>query len=150
MDRDKIDRIIDEHEGKARSLILILMEIQHEHHWLPKEALERVAERLDVPLGRVRQIASFYKTFSLVPTGRHQVHVCTGTSCHLRGAQQVLDSIEEVLGIKPGETAPDMKFSLETVNCIGCCALGPVMEIDGEHHGKMAPSKTADVLKSVE
>ncbi|NTU60148.1 MAG: NAD(P)H-dependent oxidoreductase subunit E [Deltaproteobacteria bacterium] len=150
MELEKIDRIIDEHEGKERSLILILMELQHENHWLPKEALERVAERLAVPLARVQQIASFYKTFSLVPKGHHQIHVCTGTSCHLRGAQKVLDSIEEALGIKPGETAPDMKFSVETVNCIGACALGPVMEIDGVHHGKMAPSKTADVLKSVE
>lgn len=150
MDLAKIDHIIDKHEGKARFLILILMDIQHEHHWLPKEALERVAERLDVPLARVQQIASFYKTFTLVPTGKHQIHVCTGTSCHLRGAQKVLDAIEDAIGIKPGETAPDMKFSLETVNCIGACALGPVMEIDGVHHGKVAPSKTADVLKSVE
>ncbi len=150
MDNDRIDQIIDKYQGKASSLILILMEIQHVHHWLPKEALVRVSERLDVPLSRVRQIASFYKTFSLVPTGSHELHVCTGTSCHLRGSQQVLDTIEELLGIKPGETAADSKFSLETVNCLGCCALGPVLEVDGEHHGKMVPAKTADVLKNVE
>ena len=149
MDNDRIDQIIDKYQGKASSLILILMEIQHVNHWLPKEALVRVSERLDVPLSRVRQIASFYKTFSLIPTGHHEVHVCTGTSCHLRGSQQVLDTIEELLGIKPGETAADSKFSLETVNCLGCCALGPVLEVDGEHHGKMVPAKTADVLKNV-
>ncbi|MBI5445420.1 MAG: NAD(P)H-dependent oxidoreductase subunit E [Deltaproteobacteria bacterium] len=150
MDNATIDQIIEKHGCKASSLILILMDIQHEHHWLPKEALERVADRLEVPLARVRQIASFYKTFSLVPKGRHEIHICTGTSCHLRGAQQVIDALEEVIGIKPGETAADSKFSLETVNCLGCCALGPVVEIDGKHHGKMVPEKTADVLKSVE
>lgn len=149
MEQESIDRIIDPFGGEARSLILILMEIQHHHHWLPKEALERVSERLQVPLSRVRQIASFYKTFSLVPTGRHEIHVCTGTSCHLRGSQAVLDVIEEEIGIRPGETAPDARFSLQTVNCLGCCALGPVVQIDGEHHGKMTPSNTGDVLKSV-
>lgn len=150
MENDRIDQIIDKYQGKASSLILILMEIQHVNHWLPKEALKRVSEKLQVPLSRVRQIASFYKTFSLVPTGRHEIHVCTGTSCHLRGAQQVLATIEELTGIKPGETASDLKFSLETVNCLGCCALGPVLEVDGEHHGKMVPAKTADVLKNVD
>lgn len=150
MDNDRIDQIIDKHEAKASSLILILMDLQHENHWLPQEALQRVSERLQVPLSRIRQIASFYKTFSLVPTGRHEIHVCTGTSCHLRGAQEVLDTIEDVLGIKPGETAADFKFSLETVNCLGCCALGPVMEVDGTHHGRAVPTKTADVLKNVE
>jgi NADH-quinone oxidoreductase subunit E len=150
MDINKVDEIIEKHQSEARALILILMDIQHENRWLPKEALERVSEKLQVPLSRIQQIASFYKTFSLVPTGNHEIHVCTGTSCHLRGAQQVLDAIEEVIGIKPGETAADLKFSLETVNCLGCCALGPVMEVDGEQHGRMVPAKTADVLKSVD
>lgn len=150
MDKDQIDQIIDKHESKASSLILILMDIQHEHRWLPKEALERVSERLEVPLSRIQQIASFYKTFSLVPKGRHEIHVCTGTSCHLRGAQQVLDAVEEVIGIKPGETDAEQKFSVEAVNCLGCCSLGPVMEVDGKHHGRMVPAKTEDVLKNVD
>lgn len=150
MENDNIDQIIDKYQGKASSLILILMEIQHANHWLPQEALKRVSEKLQVPLNRVRQIASFYKTFRLVPSGRHEIHVCTGTSCHLRGAQQVLDTIERVTNTKSGEMAPDLKFSLETVNCLGCCAIGPVVAIDGEHHGKMVPAKTADLLKNVD
>jgi NADH-quinone oxidoreductase subunit E len=149
MDNERLDHIIEKHGAKASSLILILMDIQHENHWLPKQALKRVSEKLQVPMSRVQQIASFYKTFSLVPKGRHQIHVCTGTSCHLRGAQQVLDTLEEVVGLRPGETGPDGKFSVETVNCLGCCALGPVLEVDGKHHGKMAPEKTAGVLKNV-
>ncbi|HSH70092.1 MAG TPA: NAD(P)H-dependent oxidoreductase subunit E [Deferrisomatales bacterium] len=150
MDNEQIDQIIDKFEAKPGSLIMILMDIQHHHRWLPKEALERVSERLDVPLGKVHQIASFYKTFSLVPKGRHEIHVCTGTSCHLRGAQKVLDAVEELAGIRPGETDTQSKFSVETVNCVGACALGPVMQVDGAYHGRMVPEKTADVLKSVE
>jgi len=150
MDNAQIDAIIDKHNGEARALILILMDIQHHNRWLPKEALLRVSERLDVPLSRIQQIASFYKTFSLVPGGKHEIHVCTGTSCHLRGSQEVLDSIEELVGIRPGETSVDAKYSLETVNCIGCCSLGPVLEVDGKQHGRMVAEKTAAVLKNVE
>ena len=150
MDNAQIDAIIDKHNGEARALILILMDIQHHNRWLPKEALLRVSERLDVPLSRIQQIASFYKTFSLVPGGKHEIHVCTGTSCHLRGSQEVLDSIEELVGIRPGETSVDSKYSLETVNCIGCCSLGPVLEVDGKQHGRMVAEKTAAVLKNVE
>ena len=147
MDNDKIDQIIDKHQGEASSLIQVLLEIQGEHHWLPKEALERVSEKLQVPLSRILHIATFYKAFSLVPKGRHQVHICVGTACHVRGATRILDTVEEATGIKPGESDLGLKFSLETVNCLGCCALGPVMEVDGKVHGKMSPVKTADVLK---
>ncbi|MHB8762857.1 MAG: complex I 24 kDa subunit family protein [Deferrisomatales bacterium] len=150
MDIARIDEIIDSFQAKESALILILMEIQHVNHWLPQEALQRVSERLAVPMSRVRQIASFYKTFSLVPTGRHEVHVCTGTSCHLRGAQRIVDTVEEVAGIKPGETSSDLKFSLETVNCLGCCSLGPVLTVDGQHHGKMAPATTVNLLENVD
>jgi NADH-quinone oxidoreductase subunit E len=148
MDTDRIDRIIDKHQGKASSLIQVLLEIQSEHHWLPKEALERVSEKLQVPLTRILHIATFYKAFSLVPKGRHEIHVCMGTACHVRGAPRVLDTVQDLTGIKPGETDLDMKFSLETVNCLGCCALGPVMVVDGKTHGKVAPAETADVLES--
>jgi NADH-quinone oxidoreductase subunit E len=147
MDTDRIDQIIDKHQGEASSLIQVLLEIQSDHHWLPKEALERVSERLQVPLTRIHHIATFYKAFSLVPKGRHEIHVCMGTACHVRGALRVLDTVQDLTGIKPGETDLDLKFSLETVNCLGCCALGPVMVIDGKTHGKVAPAETADVLK---
>ena len=148
MDKERIDQIIDQHHCEPSSLIQILLDIQAENNWLPGEALERVAERLQVPMTRIQHIATFYKAFSLVPKGRHQIHVCVGTACHVRGGSRVLDTVEGVTGIKPGETDLDLKFSLETVNCLGCCALGPVVEIDGKTHGKMGPAKTADVLKN--
>jgi NADH-quinone oxidoreductase subunit E len=146
----KIDKIIAKYQGDAGSLIQVLLEIQRENRWLSKEALEKVSKQLKVPLNRIQHIVTFYKAFSLVPRGRHEVHVCTGTACHVRGAPRLLDSVQDLIGIRPGETDMDLKFSLETVNCLGCCALGPVMVIDGEYHGKMAPAKSEEVLKNYE
>ena len=148
MENEKIDKIIDKHPNDASSLIQVLLEIQRENRWLSNEALERVSKRLKVPLNRIQHIVTFYKAFSLVPKGRHEIHVCTGTACHVRGAPRLLDSVQDLTGIRPGETDKDMKFSLETVGCVGCCALGPVMVIDGEYHGKMAPAKSEAVLKN--
>jgi NADH-quinone oxidoreductase subunit E len=150
MNHDRVDQIIEKYQGEASSLIQVLLDIQSENHWLPKEALERISERLEVPLSLVRHITTFYKAFSLVPKGRHQVHVCLGTACHVRGAPRVLDTVQDLTGIKPGETDMDLKFSLETVNCLGCCALGPVIEIDGKIHGNVSTAQTEDVLKSYE
>jgi NADH-quinone oxidoreductase subunit E len=150
MDNDNIDKIIDKYPDDPSSLIQVLLEIQSENRWLPKEALEKVSNRLQVPLNRIQHIITFYKAFSVVPKGRHEIHVCTGTACHVRGAPRLLDAVQGLIGIKPGETDEDLKFSLETVNCVGCCALGPVMVIDGEYHGKMAPAKSEDVLKNYE
>lgn len=150
MDNNRVDQIIDKHQCEPSSLIQVLLEIQSENNWLPQEALDRISERLQVPLTRIQHIATFYKAFSLVPKGRHQVHVCMGTACHVRGATRVLDTVEDLTGIKPGETDLELKFSLETVNCLGCCALGPVMEIDGKTHGKMTVVETADALKNYE
>jgi len=147
---DNIDRIIDKHHGEASALLQILLEIQSENRWLSSEALARVSQRLAVPLNRIQHIATFYKAFSLVPKGRHRVHICVGTACHVRGATRILDTVEDAIGIKPGETDLDLNFSLETVNCLGCCALGPVMEVDGKVHGKMSPVKTSQVLKIYE
>jgi NADH-quinone oxidoreductase subunit E len=146
----KIDKIIAKYQGDAGSLIQVLLEIQRENRWLSKEALDKVSKQLKVPLNRIQHIVTFYKAFSLVPRGRHEVHVCTGTACHVRGAPRLLDSVQDLIGIRPGETDMDLKFSLETVNCLGCCALGPVMVIDGEYHGKMAPAKSEEVLKNYE
>ena len=146
MDNHTIDQIIDKHNDEASSLIQILLEVQSENHWLPREALERISQTLHVPLTRILHIASFYKAFSLVPKGRHDVHICMGTACHVRGAGRILDTAEELMGIKPGETDLDLTFSLETVNCLGCCALGPVMEIDGHTHGKVTRGETEDIL----
>ena len=150
MDTEKIDQIIDRHNGEASNLLQIMLDIQSENSWLPKEVLGRIGERLAVPLTRIQHIATFYKAFSLVPKGRHKVHVCVGTACHVRGATRILDTVQDATGIKPGETDLDLKFSLETVNCLGCCALGPVVDIDGKVHGKMSPVKTSEVLKLYE
>jgi NADH-quinone oxidoreductase subunit E len=150
MDIERVDQIIDEHGAKASALIQVLLRIQKESHWLPGDVLDRVAERLEVPTSRVRHIATFYKAFSLVPKGRHRVNICMGTACHVRGAGRILDTLQDLTGIKPGETDLELKFSLETVNCLGCCALGPVMEIDGRTHGKLSPAGTANVLKGYE
>ena len=150
MGSSKIDKIIAKYQGNAGSLIQVLLEIQSENRWLPKEALDKVSKKLKVPLNRIQHIVTFYKAFSLVPKGRHEVHVCTGTACHVRGAPRVLDRVQDLIGIRPGETDLDLKFSLETVNCLGCCALGPVIVVDGEYHGKMAPAKSEEVLKSYE
>jgi NADH-quinone oxidoreductase subunit E len=150
MDRERVDQIIDEHDCQASSLIQVLLDIQGKNHWLPREALARISERLEVPFSLVQHITTFYKAFSLVPKGRHQIHVCLGTACHVRGAPRVLDTVQDLTGIKPGETDMDLKFSLETVNCLGCCALGPVIEIDGKTHGNVSTARTQDVLKSYE
>lgn len=150
MDYDKLDQIIDKYGGEASSLIQVLLDIQSEFNWLPKKFLEKVSERLGIPLSQVRHAATFYKAFSIEPKGRHQIHICLGTACHVRGASRILDTVGELTGIKPGETDLELKFSQETVNCLGCCALGPVVEIDGKVYGKMTPSKTIEVIKEYE
>lgn len=147
MENDKIDQIINEHQGQPRSLIKVLMEIQEENHWLPREVLQKVSEKLGVPFSRVLRIATFYKTFSMTPKGRHEIHVCTGTACQVRGAQHVLDKVQDLTGIKPGETDLDQKFSLETVNCQGCCTCGPLMKVNEQTHSRISPAEVADALK---
>ena len=148
MDSSRIEQIINNHQCQASSLIQILLDIQNELHWLPSEALELVSEKLQVPMSRIQHTTTFYKAFSLVPKGRHEINVCVGTACHVRGAPRVLEVIENITGIQPGETDPELKFSLDTVNCLGCCALGPVMEIDEQHLGKLVPDMAAELLKN--
>ena len=126
----KVDEIIEKHGRDDSQLIQILLEIQREYNWLPREALLWLSEKLGVSINRIYQIATFYKAFSLVPRGRHLVRVCMGTACHVRGAPRLLDRTTQVLGIEPGESTRDMRFSLETVNCLGCCAIGPALVID--------------------
>lgn len=147
---DLVDRIIDRNQARQSALIQILLDIQEEFNWLSRSALDRVSERLGVPFTLVQHIVTFYKAFSVVPKGRHRVHVCVGTACHVRGAARVLDRVEEIAGISSGETDLDLKFSLETVNCLGCCALGPVVDVNGKVHGNMAPENTKDLLSSYE
>jgi NADH-quinone oxidoreductase subunit E len=148
MDNARIDRIIDKHQGEARALIQILLDIQSQNHWLPAEALERVSEKLGVPLSKVQHTATFYKAFSLVPEGQHKIHICNGTSCHVRGSQRVIDTVQYLIGIRPGETGSDLKFSLKTCTCMGSCTSGPVMVVDGQHHDKMSLARVEDVLEN--
>ena len=132
----EVDEIIGKYGGDRSALIQILLDIQREKRCVSKNALKRVSQRLGVPLTQIYQVATFYKAFSLMPKGRHSASVCLGTACQVRGAPRLLDKVIETLKVKPGETSADMRLSLDTVNCLGCCALGPVMVVDGEYYGK--------------
>ena len=150
VDNDKIDRILEKHRGKTNSLVQALLEIQQEIRWIPREVLDKVSKILEVPLSLVTHIVTFHKTFSLVPKGRNEVHVCTGSSCYVRGSTGLLYRVQNLIGIRPGETDPDARFSLETSNCLGSCNLGPEIIVEGKHHGRARPDTVEDVLKSYE
>jgi NADH-quinone oxidoreductase subunit E len=128
------DAIVDRYQCDKSNLIQILLEIQRGNRWLSEDDLLRVSSRLDVPLSQIYHVATFYKAFSLVPKGRHLISVCLGTACHVRGAPRLLDRVVETFKVRPGGTSADMRFSLDTVNCLGCCALGPVMVVDGQYY----------------
>ncbi|KUO73338.1 MAG: hydrogenase [Desulfosporosinus sp. BRH_c37] len=147
MDNDAIEQILNKYQGQSRQLIRVMMEIQEENHWLPREVMMKISEKLEVPFSRVLRIATYYKTFSLTPKGRHEIHVCTGTACHIRGAQSVLETVQDLTGIKPGETDAEHKFSLETVNCQGCCTCGPMLKVDEKTHSRISSNEIADALK---
>ena len=128
------------------SLIQMLLAIQQKNYWLPKDALVWVSKKLGVPLTEIYQIATFYKAFSLKPQGRHSVSVCMGTACHVRGAAPLLDRVVGELKIRPGATSRDLRFTLNTVNCLGCCALGPVMTVDGAYHTNPSIDKMKEMF----
>jgi len=146
-DMARMDAIIDGYQGKTSGLTTILQDIQDEYNYLPPQAMERVAEKMGLPLSQVLHVATFYKAFSLEPRGKHLITVCLGTACHVRGGARLVEQAERLLKIRAGGTTPDLQFTLETVNCVGSCALGPVMIVDGEYYGKMASSKVERVLK---
>lgn len=146
IDITSVDTIIDRSGLEQRCLIPCLLEIQDKYNYLPAEALERVAERMKLPRVHVHQVAEFYKAFSLDPRGRHIITVCLGTACHVQGGDRLVDHVARVLEIEPGETTKDMLFTLEAVNCLGTCALAPVMIVDGKYYGSMAASKVEKVL----
>ena len=145
-----IDAILSRQRFSESKLISYLQDIQKELNYLPQEALRFVARRVHGSLPRVYGLATFYKTFSLVPRGRHMIHVCLGTACHVRGGTNLLDSFERELGIRSGETTYDDRFSLESVRCVGCCGLAPVFIIDGKFYGKMTQEKIPQILGSYE
>ncbi len=145
-----VDRIIDGYGTDREALIQILLDIQKAYRWLPRPALERTSERLGVPMAHIYNLATFYKHFSLVPQGRHSVHVCVGTACHVRGAEKLVERASQTLGIRPGETSPDERFSLNTVSCLGCCALGPVMVVDGEYKSNPTARELEKIVEACE
>ncbi len=145
---DKVDKIVDKYKRKKSALIGILQDIQSEYNYLPKEALLHLKKSLDVSLIQIYGIATFYKSFSLKPRGKHLINVCLGTACHVRGAVRILEKIERSLTIKSGRTTKDFMFTLETVNCLGACALGPLMVVNGEYFGKMTSAKVDKILRS--
>lgn len=146
MELEKADKIIDRYQNKQGILIQLLLDVQSEFNWIPKELIVQISERLQIPLSQIYRVASFYKGMSLTPIGRHLVQVCLGTACHVRGGPKVLDKVEEALKVNAGETTKDMNFTLRRVNCLGCCALGPVLVVDGEYHGKVTSAKVEEIL----
>jgi len=145
---DSVGAVLDRYQRDEGFLVSILQDVQAKLNYLPREALLKVSQGLDVPLSRVYSVATFFKAFSLKPRGRHLLHVCMGTACHVRGAVRVLDRIEQELGISSGETTRDLEYTLETVNCVGACALGPVVVVDGEYAGQMTSDKVKHLLES--
>jgi len=145
--KEKVNQVLKKHQHDESRLVDILQDIQAEIGYLPKEALEEAGKGLGVPLSRVYGVATFFKAFSLTPRGRHLINVCLGTACHVRGADKVLESIEKALKIKTGQTTKDLRFTLETVNCVGACALGPMVIVGEDYHGEMTPEGVAAVLK---
>ena len=143
----KVASVLDKYQQDKGMLVSILQDIQEEFNYLPRESLEQVSKTLDVPFSQLYSIATFFKALRLTPRGRHLINVCMGTACHVRGAVKVLEATERELGIKSGETTDGLEFTLETVNCVGACALGPVVIVDGEYHGQMKTEKVKDMIK---
>jgi len=141
-DVTEIEDLLEDGDG---SLMNVLERIQSRYRYLPEDALILVSERLGVPLSQTYSVATFYNAFSLEPKGRHVINVCMGTACNVRGSRKVLERISDKLGIQPGQTTEDGEFTLETVNCLGACALGPIVVVDGTYSGQMTVSK-ADAL----
>lgn len=141
----KTDEVIEKYGRERSALIQILLELQQENRWLSEDSLQWISRKLGVALTEVYHVATFYKAFSLTPQGRHSVAVCLGTACQVREAPRLLDKVAGTLKIKPGETSMDMRFSLNSVNCLGCCALGPVMVVDGKYFS----NPSSDELKNI-
>jgi NADH-quinone oxidoreductase subunit E len=146
----EVDEIVARYRGDESALIQILLDLQREYYWLPKEALLKLSERLGVPLNQIYHIATFYTAFSLTPRGRHQVMLCTGTACYIRGAPRLLHKVEEMLKVKPGGTSSDRRFTLTTVSCPGCCALAPVVVVDGEYYANPATEELGHIFEACE
>jgi NADH-quinone oxidoreductase subunit E len=147
MDSTVVSAIIQKHSQDPRAIIQVLLDIQSELYYLPKEVLVQVSRSLNVPLSRAYHLATFYKAFSLKPKGKYPIAVCTGTACHVQGAVKIIDQLSRELHIKEGETTADKHFSIESVRCLGCCGLAPVVTVGKNLHGKVPLSKVAKILQ---
>jgi NADH-quinone oxidoreductase subunit E len=144
--KEVVKQVLQKHQHDKALLVDVLQDIQAEIGYLPKEALVETSKGLGVPVSRVYSVATFFKAFSLTPRGRHLINVCMGTACHVRGSDKVLEQIEKELKIKAGQTTPDLNFTLETVNCVGSCALGPMVIVGEDYHGEMTAEAVGSVL----
>jgi NADH:ubiquinone oxidoreductase subunit E len=149
MSDPRLDKILAGRRSQPQQLVEVLQDVQEAYGYVPQEAMTMVARELGVPLIEVTRVAHFYKAFALKPRGKHILTVCMGTACHVRGAPRMLDEVRGQLGIESGATTDDGLFTLECVNCLGACALGPVVVLDGQYHGKMTPNKLRQLLQSV-
>jgi len=148
MVKEVIDKYIESHPKDQSSLIGVMLDVQNYYCYLPKEAMTYISKSMKVPVSTIYNLATFYKAFSLKPKGKHPIYVCTGTACHVQGATKLVEKFERELNIKlNGEPSTDMNFSLESVRCLGCCGLAPVITIGKDLHGKLPPNKIPKLLK---
>lgn len=147
IEEKQIDQIINRYDKSEESLLAILQDFQREFHYVPEEGMRRLSEVMEVPESKIYAMGTFYKALSLTPRGKHIVKVCTGTACHLKGAPQILETLERELGVKRNNTTTDGEYTVECVNCVGACAMAPLTIIDEEYHGETRSSKVMDVLK---
>lgn len=145
---EQLDEILSQYSGESGELIPILQEAQERFGYLPEEAMQRIAKFLRLPESTVYGVSTFYAQFKLTPTGKRLVKVCRGTACHVQGGARILREVEKQLRIKPGETTDDFEYTLETVACIGACALAPTMVVDKETHGQMTTRKVTEIFSN--
>ena len=146
----RMDEILSSYKGEEGELIPILQKVQTEFGYVPERAIKRIAKFLNIPEVTVFGVTTFYAQFKLVPTGRNVVRVCRGTACHVRGGARILKEVERKLGVKPGESTPDLEYALETVACIGACALAPTMVVNNDTYGQMTTKKVSEIFKREE
>jgi NADH-quinone oxidoreductase subunit E len=144
-----LEAIVQERGAHPSSVLQILLDVNHHYHYLPRESLEWLAERIGLPISQVFSVATFFKVFSLTPRGRTLVHVCTGTACHVKGTPRIVERLEKELGLKPGQTTADLALTLETVNCVGACASAPIVRVNDETHSEMTASKVSQLIKEI-
>ena len=145
--KDALSGILKKYGKDKSQLVSILQDIQLEFNYLPRQALERLSKKMDIPQSQIYSMATFFRAFSLKKRGKHIVNVCLGTACHVRGAELIVESLERQMGVSRGQTTQDLNFTLESVNCMGCCATGPVVKIGEEYFGHMTNDKVGPMLK---